>query len=132
MLKLSTAGRAHLTDHQLRQHTAALAWLGTTAAERQVAECALGALWAGPRLREDLRDAVHPVLAAGFTHGDGTAMEVKDTERLLWRFWHTGRELGYLDERERSVDAPVSLSTTGRSAALAALRLLAEGPREHI
>ena len=82
-------GRAQLTDHKLRQHTAALAWLGTTAAERQVAECAL---WAEPRPREDLRDAIHPVLAAGFTHGDGTAMEGKDTERLLWRFWHTGRE----------------------------------------
>ncbi|WP_327344216.1 hypothetical protein [Streptomyces europaeiscabiei] len=130
-LKLSAAGRAQLTDHQLRQHTAALAWLGTTAADRQVAECALGALWAEPRLREDLRDAIHPVLAAGFTHGDGTAMEVKDTERLLWRFWHTGRELGYL-EPERSIDALISLSTTGRSAALAALRLLAEGPRDHI
>ncbi|MFJ9379402.1 hypothetical protein [Streptomyces sp. NPDC101455] len=116
----------------MRQHTAALAWLGTTAAERQVAECALCALWAEPRLREDLRDAVHPVLAAGFSHGDGTAMEEKDTERLLWRFWHTGRELGYLDERERSVDALISLSATGRSAALAALRLLAEGPRDHI
>jgi hypothetical protein len=97
-----------------------------------VAECALGALWAEPRFREDLRDAVHPVLAAGFTHGDGTAMEVKDTERLLWRFWHTGRELGYLDQRERSIDAPISLSATGRPAALAALRLLAEGPRDHI
>ncbi|MFD4256472.1 hypothetical protein ACFWR9_02285 [Streptomyces sp. NPDC058534] len=131
-LKLSAAGRAQLTDHQLRQHTAALAWLGTTAADRQVAECALGALWAAPRLREDLRDAVHPVLAAGFTHGDGTGMEVRDTERLLWRFWHTGRELGYLDERERPVDAPVSLSATGRPAALAALRILAEGPRDHI
>ncbi|MFF3328946.1 hypothetical protein ACFYWX_05200 [Streptomyces sp. NPDC002888] len=130
-LKLSAAGRAQLTDHQLRQHTAALAWLGTTAADRQVAECALGALWAEPRLREDLRDAIHPVLAAGFTHGDGTAMEVKDTERLLWRFWHTGRKLGYL-EPERSIDALISLSTTGRSAALAALRLLAEGPRDHI
>jgi hypothetical protein len=31
-LKLSAAGRAQLTDHQLRQRTAALAWLGTTAA----------------------------------------------------------------------------------------------------
>ena len=131
-LRLSAAGRAQLADHRLRQHTAALAWLGTTAAERQVAECALGALWAEPRNREDLRDAVHPVLAAGFTHGDGTAMEVTDTERLLWRFWHTGRELGYLDERDRSVDAPISLSTTGRSAALAALRVLAEGPRDRI
>ncbi|MEV6534174.1 hypothetical protein AB0M86_32025 [Streptomyces sp. NPDC051639] len=132
VLKLSAAGRAHLADHQLRQRTAALAWLGTTAADRQVAECALGALWAEPRFREDLRDAVHPVLAAGFTHGDGTAVEVKDTERLLWRFWHTGRELGYLDQRERSIDAPISLSATGRPAALAALRLLAEGPRDHI
>jgi hypothetical protein len=132
MLRLSAAGRAQLTDHRLRQRTAALAWLGTTAAERQVAECALSALWAEPRLREDLRDAVHPVLAAGFTHGDGTAMEVNDTERLLWRFWHTGRELGYLDERERSIDAPISLSATGRPAALAALRLLTEGPRDHI
>lgn len=131
-LKLSTAGRSQLTDHQLRQHTAALAWLGTTAAERQVAECALRALWAEPRLRDDLRDVVHPVLAAGFTHGDGTAMEAKDTERLLWRFWHTGRELGYLDERERSIDAPISLSATGRPAALAALSILAEGPRDHI
>ncbi|WP_433399558.1 hypothetical protein [Streptomyces sp. CA-146814] len=131
-LKLSAAGRAQLADHQLRQHTAALAWLGTTVAERQVAECALGALWAEPRLREDLCDAVHPVLAAGFTHADGTAMEVKDTERLLWRFWHTGRELGYLDERDRSVDAPISLSATGRLAALAALRVLAEGPRDRI
>jgi hypothetical protein len=97
-----------------------------------VAESALGALWAEPRLRENLRDAVHPVLAAGFTRGDGTAMEVKDTERLLWRFWHTGRELGYLDEREQSIDALISLSKTGRSAALAALRLLAEEPRDHI
>lgn len=132
MLKLSAAGRAHLTDHRIRQRTAALAWLGTTAADRQVAECALGALWAEPRFREDLRDAVHPVLAAGFTPGDGTAMEVKDTERLLWRFWRTGRELGYLDERERSIDAPISLSATGRPAALAALRLLAEGPRDRI
>ncbi|MBT2487741.1 hypothetical protein J7E96_04170 [Streptomyces sp. ISL-96] len=131
-LKLSAAGRAQLADHQLRQHTAALAWLGTTAAERQVAESALCALWAEPRPREELRDAVHPVLAAGFSHGDGTAMEEKDTERLLWRFWHTGRELGYLDERERSIDAPISLSATGRPAALAALRLLAEGPRDHI
>ncbi|MGW3950813.1 hypothetical protein ACWEKM_07595 [Streptomyces sp. NPDC004752] len=92
----------------------------------------MGALWAEPRLREDLRDAVHPVLAAGFAHDDGTAMEVKDTERLLWRFWHTGRELGYLDERDRSVDAPISLSTAGRLAALAALRVLAEGPRDRI
>ncbi|MCX4590270.1 hypothetical protein OG819_10995 [Streptomyces sp. NBC_01549] len=131
-LKLSPAGRALLTDHQRRQYTAALAWLGTTAAERQVAESALGALWAEPRLREDLRDDVHPVLAAGFTHGDGSAMEVKDTERLLWRFWHTGRELGYLDERDRSVDASISLSATGRSAALAALRVLAEGPRDRV
>ncbi|MFI2373425.1 hypothetical protein [Streptomyces sp. NPDC018833] len=131
-LKLSAAGRAQLTDHQLRQHTAALAWLGTTAADRQVAECALGALWAEPRFREDLRDAIHPLLAAGFTHGDGTAMEVKDTERLLWRFWHTGRELGYLDERDRSIDVPISLSATGRPAALAVLRLLAEAPRDHI
>ncbi|WP_340377129.1 hypothetical protein U5640_19985 [Streptomyces sp. SS7] len=130
-LKLSAAGRAQLTDHQLRQHTAALAWPGTIAAERQVAESALCALWAGPRLREDLRDAVHPVLDAGFAHGDGTGMEAKDTERLLWRFWHTGRELGYL-EPERSIDALISLSATGRSAALAALRLLAEGPRDHI
>ncbi|MER5356894.1 hypothetical protein [Streptomyces sp. NPDC002785] len=79
----SECGRAQLADHQLRQHTAALAWLGTTAAERQVAESALCALWAEPRPREDLRDAVHPVLAAGFTHGDGTTMEEKDTERLL-------------------------------------------------
>ncbi|MEV6955207.1 hypothetical protein [Streptomyces sp. NPDC051183] len=94
-------------------------------------ESALCALWAEPRLREDLRDVVHPVLAAGFTHGDGTAMEGKETERLLWRFWHTGRELGYLDP-ERSIDAPISLSATGRSAALAALRLLAEGPSGHI
>lgn len=131
-LKLSVAGRAQLVDHQLRQHTAVLAWLGTSAAERQVAECALGALWAAPRLREDLRDAVHPVLAAGFIHDDGTAMEVKDTERLLWRFWHTGRELGYLDERDRSVDAPVCLSAAGRSAALAALRVLAAGPRDRV
>ncbi|MFE9922140.1 hypothetical protein ACFYQA_11270 [Streptomyces sp. NPDC005774] len=131
-LKLSPVGRTQLTDHQLRQHTAALAWLGTTAAERQVAESALCVLWAEPRLREDLRDVVHPVLALGFTHGDGTAMEAKDTERLLWRFWHTGRELGYLDERERSIDALISLSATGRPAALAALRLLAEGPRDHI
>lgn len=88
-------------------------------------------LWVEPRLREDLRDAIHPVLAAGFSHGDGTAMEAKDTERLLWRFWHTGRELGYL-ESERSIDALISLSTAGRSAGLAALRLLAEGPRDHI
>ncbi|MFJ9889413.1 hypothetical protein ACIQRW_26610 [Streptomyces sp. NPDC091287] len=116
----------------MRQRTAALAWLGDTAADRQVAEYALCALWAEPRLHEDLRDAVHPVLAAGFTHGDGTAMEAKDTERLLWRLWHAGRELGYLDERERSVDAPISLSATGRSAALAALRLLAEGPRGRV
>lgn len=72
------------------------------------------------------------MLAAGFTHGDGTVMEGKDTERLLWRFWHTGRELGYLDERERSIDALISLSTTGRSAALATLRLLTEGPRDRI
>jgi hypothetical protein len=71
------------------------------------------------------------VLAAGLTHGDGTAMEGKDTERLLWRFWHTGRELGYL-EPERSIDAPISLSATGRPAALAALHFLAEGPRDHI
>lgn len=94
-----------------------------------MAECAL---WAQPRPREGLRDVVHPVLAAGFTHGDGTAMEAKDTERLLWRFWHTGRELGYRDEREVSIDAPISLSATGRPAALAALRLLAEAPRGHI
>ncbi|MFE7840986.1 hypothetical protein ACFU53_34495 [Streptomyces sp. NPDC057474] len=40
--------------------------------------------------------------------------------------------LGYLDERERSIDALISLSTTGRSAALATLRLLAEGPRDRI
>jgi hypothetical protein len=73
--------------------------------------------------------AAHPVLAAGFTHGDGTVMEAKDTERLLWRFWHTGRELGYLDERERSIDAPISLSATGRPTALS---LLAEGPCDHI
>jgi hypothetical protein len=130
-LKLSAAGRAQLMDHQLRQHTAALAWLGTTAAERQLAESALCALWAEPRPRADLRDAIHPVLAAGLTHGDGTAMEGKDTERLLWRFWHTGRELGYL-EPERSIDAPISLSATGRPAALAALHFLAEGPRDHI
>ncbi|MFG2997271.1 hypothetical protein [Streptomyces sp. NPDC048340] len=131
VLKLSAVGRVQLTDPRLREHTAALAWLGTTAAERQVVESALCALWAEPRLREDLRDVVHPVLAAGFTHGDGTAMEGKETERLLWRFWHTGRELGYLDP-ERSIDAPISLSATGRSAALAALRLLAEGPSGHI
>ncbi|MCY0933303.1 hypothetical protein [Streptomyces sp. H34-S4] len=127
VLKLSAAGRVQLTDPRLREHTAALAWLGTTAAERQVAESALCALWAEPRLREDLRDVVHPVLAAGFTHGDGTAMEGKETEQLLWRFWHIGRELGYL-EPERSSGAPISLSATGRPAALAALRLLAEGP----
>ncbi|MEU2994573.1 hypothetical protein ACPCAJ_29145 [Streptomyces griseoincarnatus] len=131
-LKLSAAGRVQLTDHQLRQHTAALSWLGTTAAERQFAECALGALWPEPRLRRDLRDVIHPVLAACFSRGDGAAMEVEDTERLLWRFWHTGRELGYLDERERVIDAPISLSATGRPAALAVLRLLAEGPRDHI
>ncbi|WP_030588261.1 hypothetical protein [Streptomyces anulatus] len=128
-LKLSVAGGVQLADHQLRQHTAALAWLGTTVAERQVAECALGAPWAEPRLRGDLCDAVHPVLAASLTHDDGTVMEVKDTERLLWRFWHLGRELGYLDERDRSADAPISLSATGRFAALAALRVLAEGPK---
>lgn len=152
MLKLSVAGRARLTDHQLRQHTAALAWLGTTAADRQVAESALCALWAEPRPREDLRDAVHPVFAASFTHGDGTAMGAKDIERLLWRFWHTGRELGYLDARERSIDAPdlpvrhrppgrpaalaaLAARPPGRPAALAALAalgLLAEGPRHHI
>jgi hypothetical protein len=71
------------------------------------------------------------VLAAGLTHGDGAVMEAKDTERLLWRFWRTGRELGYL-EPERSIDAPISLSATGRPAALAAVRLLAEGPRDQI
>ncbi|MFJ7593074.1 hypothetical protein ACIQZO_38000 [Streptomyces sp. NPDC097617] len=131
VLKLSAAGRVQLTDPRLREHTAALAWLGTTAAERQVTESALCALWAEPRLREDLRDVVHPVLAAGFTHGDGTAMEGTETERLLWRFWHTGRELGYL-EPERSSGAPISLSATGRPAALAALRLLAEGPSGRI
>ncbi|MCX4963823.1 hypothetical protein OHA98_03120 [Streptomyces sp. NBC_00654] len=71
------------------------------------------------------------MLAAGFTHGDGTAMEGKDTERLLWRFWRAGRELGYL-EPERSIDAPISLSATSRPAAPATLRLLVEGPRDHI
>jgi hypothetical protein len=58
-------------------------------------------------------------------------MEVKYTERLLRRLWYTGRELGYL-ERERSIDALSSLSTTGGPAALAALRLLAEGPGDQI
>jgi hypothetical protein len=131
VLKLSAAGRVQLTDPGLRERTAALAWLGTTAAERQVAESALCALWSKPRLREDLRDLVHPVLAAGFTRSEGGALEGADAERLLWRLWHVGQELGYL-ERDRSGDAPISLSATGRPAALTALRLLAEGPRDRI
>ncbi|MCX4784581.1 hypothetical protein [Streptomyces sp. NBC_01264] len=130
VLKLSAAGRAQLADPRLRERTAALAWLGSTAAERQVAESALCALWAEPRLREDLCDVVHPVLSASFARSDGP-VEVTETERLLWRFWHTGRELGYL-EQERSPDAPISLTATGRPAALTALRLLAEGPHGHL
>lgn len=71
------------------------------------------------------------MLAAGFTHGGGTAMEGKGTERLPCRFWRVGRELGYL-EPERYIDAPISLSVTSRPAALATLRLLVEGPRDQI
>lgn len=90
-----------------------------------------GSHWSQAASQTHRARAAHPVLAAGFTHGDGTVIEGKDTERLLWRFWHTGCELGYL-ESERFIDALISLSTTGRAAALAALRLHLSAPQRAV
>ncbi|MGK4580362.1 hypothetical protein [Kitasatospora sp. HPMI-4] len=126
LLKLNAAGRAHLADPELRQRTAALAWLGATPADRQTAEAATCALWHGPLPHEQLQHTVHLVLATAFCGRDGHPLDPEDTQRLLWRWLHTGRELGYLDRGARQ---SIALTATGRPAALKALNCLAEAPR---
>ncbi|MCX5233549.1 hypothetical protein [Streptomyces sp. NBC_00233] len=127
-VKLSAAGRTHLTDPELRQNTAVFAWLGADRAQHQAAEAAACALWPGPLPHDALEHAVHHVLTASLRHADGTPITHDDTLRLLWQWLHTGQEMGYL-HRERSFRQPTALTTTGRPAALALLRRLAQAPQ---
>ncbi|WP_431684176.1 hypothetical protein [Kitasatospora sp. KL5] len=128
IVKLSSAGRMHLTDPEVRQNTAVLAWLGTGRAQHQAAEAAACALWPGPLPHDELEDTVHRVLDASLCHADGTPVTRDDTGRLLWQWLHTGRELDYL-HRDRGPGQPTALTATGRPAALALLRQLAQAPR---
>lgn len=126
-LALTSRGREHLADPQLLQTTAARAWFsdGVTA---DLAEAAAAALLGGERTLDDLTTAAHTLAAEAFTLADGSAPGPDDIRHFLWKWLRPGEALGFLAYRDRR-RSTVALTTTGRAAALTALRLRAHAPR---
>lgn len=129
-LKLSARGRELLVDPVALQATAAAAWAGSDPRVTLVAEAATWALWQDEKTVEQLVDAVHPVLAAAFTHRDGSPVQAAEAGQYLWQWLHLGRALGYLEHSDR-YPRLFTLTAPGRPAALTALRHLADAPRTH-
>ncbi|MFI8102091.1 hypothetical protein [Streptomyces sp. NPDC086023] len=126
-LALTSRGRQHLADPVLLQTAAARAWFGD-GVTADLAEAATTALIEGERTLDELATAAHSLAAEAFTLADGSAPGPDDIRHLLWMWLRPGEALGflrYLDRRRSSV----TLTATGRAAALTALRLRAHAHR---
>ncbi|MFE7245669.1 hypothetical protein [Streptomyces sp. NPDC057580] len=126
-LALTARGRQHLADPALLQATAAHAWFGN-GVRAELAEAAAAALLDGELTLDDLTAAVHTLAAEAFTLADGSAPRPDDTRHFLWQWLRPGEALGFLAYRDRR-RSTLSLTPTGRAAALTALRARAHAPR---
>lgn len=126
-LALTARGRLHLADPALLQAVAARSWFGD-GVRAELAEAAAAALLDGELTLDDLTSAVHTLAAEAFTLADGTTLRPDDTRHFLWQWLRPGEALDFLAYRDRR-RSTLSLTPTGRAAALTALRARAHAPR---
>ncbi|MFJ5154023.1 hypothetical protein ACIQCF_21010 [Streptomyces sp. NPDC088353] len=126
-LALTARGRQHLADPALLQATVARAWFGD-GVRAELAEAAAAALLNEELTLDDLTGAVHALAVEAFTLAAGSAPQPDDTRSFLWQWLRPGEALGFLPYRDRHHSA-LSLTPTGRAAALTELRARAHAQR---
>ncbi|MGW2369909.1 hypothetical protein ACWCZ5_30585 [Streptomyces sp. NPDC001667] len=129
-LSLTARGRQHLTDPALLQATAATAWYSDHDFTTTIAEAATEALLHGERTLDDLTDSAHTLAAEAFTRTDGSTPAPDDTRHFLWQWLRPGEALGFLTHTDRR-HSTITLTATGRAAALTELRRRAHAPPPH-
>ncbi|MGW2189949.1 hypothetical protein, partial [Streptomyces sp. NPDC001719] len=126
-LSLTARGRQHLTNPALFQATAATAWYSDHDFTTTIAEAATEALLHGERTLDDLTDSAHTLAAEAFTRTDGSTPAPDDTRHFLWQWLRPGEALGFLTHTDRR-HSTITLTATGRAAALTELRRRAHAP----